>query len=99
VHVQGNKVSYVHALGAAYEAGIQPGDEFVALEGYKLSSLHLPEFLERASTPLTLHYFRQGKLCQTSIFPRPLPQTFCTLRYVDSPSPAQQRARQGWLRG
>jgi len=101
MQLQDNTVRYVQALGAACQAGLQPGDELVALEGQKFSLQALTELLEQPLTgaPVELHCFRRGRLYQTQVFPRPAPKEACVLRPVDNPSPAQQRAFQGWLQG
>ena len=96
MHLQGNSVAYVHAQGAAFEAGLQPGDEVVALNGLQFGpqlSAHLAP-----GVPAPLHYFRRGRLCKTLLVPRPLPQGAFFLRYVDNLAPSQQRALQAWLR-
>ncbi|MCL2315371.1 MAG: PDZ domain-containing protein [Proteobacteria bacterium] len=99
VGLQGSHVAYVEALGPAYEAGIQPGDEFVALDGQRLNPLTLSELLAHPPPNLPLHFFRQGRLCQTQIIPRPAPVEVCLLRRVQNPSPSQQHAFQEWLTG
>jgi predicted metalloprotease with PDZ domain len=101
MYLQGSLVTHVRAPGAACQAGIQPGDELLALDEHKWNSPLLPQLMEGllGRAPLKLHYFRRGRLCQTQIIPEPAPLELCRLRHVDNPSPLQERALHAWLKG
>ncbi|MCL2013282.1 MAG: M61 family peptidase [Cystobacterineae bacterium] len=101
MHLQENNVTYVHPQGPAYEAGIHPGDQLLALKGQKFSPQLLTGLGAQAleNMPLQLHYFRRGRLLQTSIALQPPPREVWVLRPVENPSPTQQHALQLWLKG
>ncbi len=58
------KVRSVYAGGAAAGAGLSAGDVLIALDGLRISASTLDDQLSRyrAGDPLTLHFFRDGKL-------------------------------------
>ncbi len=85
--------------GPACAAGIYPGDEIVALDGWRVDDQSLPRRLaDRApGDTVRLTLFRRDEMLETSIVLVEAPADDLALKPVDRPSPEQERVRRAWL--
>lgn len=92
-------VKFVEVGSPAANAGIDPGDEVLALNGFRIEAEQLEKRLQDygpgSSVELTL--FHQDVLRQcTVLLKEPVPSSY-TISEVESPTPAQQELLNGWL--
>lgn len=98
---EGNALKITHVLdgGSAQSAGLSAGDEFVALEGLRVTGSNFESLLMRYSTgdKLEVQYFRRDELMQTQLtFAAPRIDECALVRQVKPGAPAL-RLREGWL--
>ncbi len=93
-------VSHVLAGTPGYRAGINAGDELVALDGMRITADSLPARLaERAhGDRLPLTVFRRDELLTLEMEVELVPPARLTLRPAATPTPARQRLLDDWLR-
>ncbi len=97
----GAELGLVLQDGAAQAAGLCPGDILLAIDEEQCSSDTLQDQLDAVAPgiPRSLHFFRDGRLRQCLVHPRPAPLDTVYLEY---PSNCEERflaRRQEWLRG
>lgn len=93
------RVKTVLPGGPAQRAGLAPGDEVVALDGWRVDAASLADVLKALAPgqPVALHSARDGRLRTAEIVPvTPEPDT-CVLRLTETPDPAVLRLRERWL--
>jgi predicted metalloprotease with PDZ domain len=93
-------VSHVLADTPGYRAGVNAGDELVALDGVRITpdTLH-PRLAERRhGDRLPLTVFRRDELLTLELEVELVPPARLTLRLAASPTPGQQRLLDDWLR-
>ncbi|KUJ72025.1 M61 family metallopeptidase [Thiomicrospira sp. WB1] len=86
------KVRHIWNRQAAVEAGLAPGDELIALNGFKMDSLAtLERFLSRhqANETLRCHYFRRDELMSSDLTLQTPPNDRVSLCYVSPEEPVQ----------
>jgi len=85
--------------GPAQRAGLSPGDEIVALDGWRVDAARLPEVLKALAPghPVSLHSSRDGRLRSGEIVPSaPEPDT-CVLQLAPTAAETALRLRKQWL--
>ncbi|HEX6911799.1 MAG TPA: PDZ domain-containing protein, partial [Longimicrobium sp.] len=99
----GGRVTVVNVLAgsAAWQAGVNPGDELVALEGFRVASpewlnTRLMEHPKGARVPLTV--FRRDELVTLSLPVDQGPPPRFVVRPAPDATPAQEATRAHWLR-
>ena len=85
--------------GPAQRAGLAPGDEIVALHGWRVDAATLPGVLKGLApgVPVSLHSARDGRLRTGEIVPVAPAADTCVLQAAESPERATLDLRQGWL--
>ncbi|HEX8395036.1 MAG TPA: PDZ domain-containing protein [Longimicrobium sp.] len=94
-------VSNVLAGGAAWRAGVNAGDELVAVNGFRLASpdtLHQRILEAPAGSTLPLTVFRRDELVTVALPAVAGPPQRLVLRPVKDATPAQQAVFADWLR-
>jgi predicted metalloprotease with PDZ domain len=93
-------VSHVLAGTPAYRAGVNAGDELVALDGLRITHETLaPRLAERRhGDRASLTVFRRDELLTLELEVELVPPARLSLRPAPSPTPAQQRLLDDWLR-
>ena len=93
-------MTHVLAGTPAYEAGVNAGDELVALDGFRVSTATLPrrlaELEPESRVPLAL--FRRDELLVLPIEVREAIAPPPRVERVAQPTPLQQAIYAGWLR-
>jgi predicted metalloprotease with PDZ domain len=92
-------VRQVIAGSPAYRAGINTGDEIVALDGFRVSSAQLPERIRACSLgdTVSITLFRDDQLRSIPIvLDTPEPAAY-VLRRVDAPTALQRGIYESWL--
>lgn len=98
---QGGRTRVTHVLAGspAYDAGVNAGDELLALDGLRVGAASLPERVAElapgAGTALTV--FRRDELCELRI-EAGAPAMELRLRPIENPSAGQAAALADWLR-
>ncbi len=92
-------VKFTEAQSPAYHAGIDPGDEILALDGIRLAAGQLPDRLRdyQPGDRLTITYFHQDQLQSTTVEladPKPSRYEVTLLKDI---SPLQEKLLAGWL--
>ncbi|HWK88780.1 MAG TPA: PDZ domain-containing protein [Longimicrobium sp.] len=93
-------VSQVLAGSAAHRAGINAGDELVAVDGMRVPGAGLMSRMDerRPGDHLTLTLLRRDELVNVQLeVEAPLPRRV-TIQPVEQPTPEQERLRNDWLR-
>lgn len=93
------QIKSVAASSPAQQAGIDPGDELLALNGFRVTADKLSERLKdfQPGEQIQLMVFHQDQLqTHTVNLAAPLPDRF-KLQPVEAPSARQQALFQGWL--
>ncbi len=99
VTVMGTKVSGVFDDGPAHAAGLSPGDEIIAIDGFRAASeadLRGLAGARRVGDRVTLAVFRRHRLIEVPIVLAPAPPTRFEIAGVMDPGPAGARY-QAWL--
>lgn len=93
-------VTHVLADTPASRAGLNSGDELVALDGTRITAETLPVRLgeRRAGERVPLTVFRRDELVTLELEVELAAPTRLVLRPVERPTPAQQRLHDDWLR-
>src|SRR5581483_10667403 len=94
------KIAHVLADGPAWGTGISPGDELVALDGYRVDDSSLADRLRdyRVGDVATLTFFRRDELSEVRIPLAARPMSHATLKRVEHPTTDQRRIYEDWLR-
>ena len=85
--------------GPAQRAGLAPGDEIVALDGWRVDAAMLGDAIKALApgVPVALHSARDGRLRMAEIVPlAPKPDT-CVLKLMESADAAALGLRKDWL--
>lgn len=92
-------IGSVAADGPAYEAGLQPGDELVALDGRRLRAKDLKQRLElyEPGDTVELVVLRRDLLESFNLSLAGRPSGSWALRHVEEPSEAQKDAYRSWI--
>lgn len=103
LRTDGGRVTVVNVLAgsAAWAAGVNPGDELVALDGFRVSSpdwlnARLMEYARGVRVPLTV--FRRDELVALSMPVDQGPPPRFVVRPAPDATPAQEALRAHWLR-
>lgn len=94
------QVQFVASDSPAAAVGISPGDELVALEGWRLKAAELNDRLldYRAGDAIALTVFQADRLCTHTItLTEPQPQGYQVVP-LKNPTPEQVKLQAGWLR-
>jgi predicted metalloprotease with PDZ domain len=93
------KLSTVYSGGAAERAGLAPGDQLVAIDGFKAGAENLRSALERHAPGevLHLHAFRRDELSEYRLELAPPPLDTCFLVLEEGPGAAALERRRQWL--
>ena len=86
--------------GAGWRAGLDAGDEIVALDGFRASSaadLAKRVWPRRAGDTLALSVFRRDELLTLPVQLDAIPAAKAKLARVASPTAAQEAAWAGWM--
>ncbi|RYF12421.1 MAG: M61 family peptidase, partial [Deltaproteobacteria bacterium] len=92
-------VAEVRRGGAAWEAGLQPDDELLGIDAWRIAPTRFVERL-RSFAPgsrLSLLVARRERLARLPVTLGADSQAFANLSFVPQPSAAQRQARDGWL--
>lgn len=92
-------INFVEAGSPAERAGLEPGDELLAINGYRVRADQIGDRLQsyRHGDTLMLTVFHQDVLVQRSlVLGEPVPIRF-ELQPVPEPTPQQQQAFRQWL--
>lgn len=98
--LRGSEIRRVTAGSPAARAGLNPGDELVAINGRKYDRSGLAD-LAKISEPgafWSVHYFRFGMLRETEFAPRRARGSW-TLERIEDPSEEQEAAFNAWIFG
>lgn len=92
-------VKFVEAGSPAHAAGLDPGDELLAIDGLRLQPGHLGDRLGdyAVGDRLTLSYFHQDELRHADLTLAPPQPTRYDLVAIAEVSPEQERRLAGWL--
>lgn len=87
--------------GPAQRAGLSPGDEIVALDGWRVDARTLPSVLKGLAPgqQVSLHSVRDGRLRAGAIIPLTSEPDTCVLKTVAEAPPLMLRLREDWLGG
>lgn len=92
-------IQTVETGSPAEQAGLNPGDELLALNGVRVTADKWSDRLNpyAPGTAIQLSVFQQDELfTTTAVLAEPRPKQYQIVP-VDTPTPAQQQAFQGWL--
>jgi predicted metalloprotease with PDZ domain len=92
-------VKFVEADSPAERAGIEPGDELVAVANFRITAEQLNDRLQhyQAGETLSMNVFHQDVLRECAVaLGEPIPSHW-TLQFVAQPTADQQKMFQGWL--
>jgi predicted metalloprotease with PDZ domain len=93
-------VTRVAAGSPAYRAGLDRGDEIVALNGFRVRSADLIERVAAAGTgtPLTITLFRDDRLREVTLHAEPNPVPDYVITKLATPTLLQRQVYEAWLR-
>lgn len=93
------QITSTRSDGPAAVAGIYPGDELLALDGWRIDAESLPQRLiaYRPGDTVTLSLFRRDELLHVPLQLAPAPYDKLKLTRVNKPTPQQERLYQNWL--
>jgi predicted metalloprotease with PDZ domain len=93
-------VDTVFADGPAYHADISPGDEIIALDGFRVTKETIGDRLAERSPGdrVTLTCFRRDELRETELTLGQRPYNRLDLRPLPEAAPGQRAIYEGWLR-
>lgn len=97
--LSGTRVRSVDDHSPAFDAGLNPGDELVAIDGQRISSSNFSD-LEKNLTiddETTITYFRRDELRTVTLTVTALNNTKLSLKRVKNPTPEQIAAYEAWL--
>jgi predicted metalloprotease with PDZ domain len=92
-------INFVEADSPAEQAGLEPGDELLAIDGYRVRAEQMSDRLQcyRAGDTLKVTVFHQDMLCQRCVvLAEPVPMRF-ELRPVLAPTAQQKDRFRQWL--
>jgi predicted metalloprotease with PDZ domain len=92
-------VQVVQPGGPAMLAGLSPGDQLVALAGWRITDGTLGARLEelRPGAPATVHFFRRDELRSATLTLEPAPATCAYIRRMSGVPDLVVAARKAWL--
>jgi predicted metalloprotease with PDZ domain len=92
-------VKFVESGSPAQQAGIDPDDELLAIDGLRIKASELNDRLKdyRPGASVYVSVFHQDELCTRSVTLAPPRPTSYQLVAIDNPSLAQQQNLEGWL--
>jgi predicted metalloprotease with PDZ domain len=92
-------VDTVFADGPAYHTDISPGDEILALDGFRVTKETIGDRLAERSPGerVTLTYFRRDELRETRLTLGQRPYNRLAIRPQPDAAPGQQAVYEGWL--
>lgn len=93
------RVAHVLADGPAYAAGVNAGDELLALEGFRVDEERLNARLaeRRPGDTVTLSLFRRDELLHLPVVLAAAPHNTLAIRQLEAPDEAQRRLYEGWI--
>lgn len=94
------KIAGVLDSGPAHRAGLSPGDEIIAVDGWRVASdaeLRQRLAAREPGAPMELAVFRRGRLLTIKVRVAESPPTRIEIAGMDAPSPAQRAFYQSWL--
>lgn len=95
-----NFIKFVEVGSPAVQAGIDPDDELLAIDGLRISAEQLPERLKdyQPGDEITIALFHQDELVVRSlILAEPRPSSYRIVP-AKQPTPAQEKNFRGWLK-
>ena len=94
-----NAVRRINADGPAYQAGLNVGDEIIAINGERMSSSTLDRALKDAEPgdSMTLLLFRRDDLREISFALDDRNESKLTLKRIEDPTDAQRAVYESWL--
>ena len=97
--MSGGSVRSVRSDSPAYDAGFQPGDELIAIDGRRVTSGSLDDRLKKyePGDQILITMFRGDELRELSITLAGKPDGKWTLRRVKEPTEAQIASYQSWI--
>jgi predicted metalloprotease with PDZ domain len=92
-------ISFVEAESPAEQGGLEPGDELLAINGYRVRTDQIGDRLQSysAGDTVELSVFHQDVLCQRSVILGEPQPTRYELKPLDEPTPQQQTLFRQWL--
>ncbi|MEB3295359.1 MAG: M61 family metallopeptidase [Synechococcales bacterium] len=92
-------VKFVEMDSPAQEAGLDAGDELVAIAGLRTGAEHLNDYLKNAQVGdfVEITYFHQDELCHSLVRLAEPRATQYTIVAMENPSERQHQNFQGWL--
>ncbi len=94
-------ITFVVADSPAAQVGIDPGDELVAIAGWRVNTEQLESRLQdfQPGDEVAIAFFHDDQLRHTTVtLGEPQPNQY-KLRRIKSPSPEQKQLLAGWLQG
>lgn len=95
--VAGGKVKSVWARGPAERGGLQPGDELVAVNGFRTTDLTAALANTAPGAPAAVHIFRRGELVELTVSPEPARPSKWAIREREDADAASLNLLERWL--
>lgn len=94
-----NTLAGVHEDSPAQQAGLSGGDELVAIDGMRTRAQDIDRRLQRLrpDRPVSVHYFRENSLRETTVMPTAPQADRYRLTLADDAPPDTLRRRNAWL--